>query len=365
MCTRILNNIEKDHVTVARNMDWEFNLDGTLFLNPAEGIRKGLSKKEQAKYQLSDSQILTWPIKHKTISTMIGSEGEWGFCDGMNDKGFVANILYDTDCSFNIELTEKGQALSILRWGQYLIDSFATVQDAVNYLEKDDTGRNIRFFPALIPGDSSQQATLHAAISDTSGDSAIIEIKDSKPTIYHDRNHSVMTNEPSYPVQIQLNEYWQYQWGRGLAQNPQPVFTVPGGYSSVQRFERASYYRSLQLELQKEPFEIIDRVGQVAGMIATCKIPQGFTTANSNSGNSENEDQPLNSYTLWTNIARCNSPRYYFVSNINMQTLWLDMPSVLTECYTLTINEKLRASEEMGNIKHLMQQTELRPFSND
>jgi penicillin V acylase-like amidase (Ntn superfamily) len=46
------------------------------------------------------------------------------------------------------------------------------------------------------------------SLSDKSGDSAVIEYKDGKPQIYHDRRYTVMTNEPTYDVQIEnLKKY--------------------------------------------------------------------------------------------------------------------------------------------------------------
>ncbi|MCE2596693.1 linear amide C-N hydrolase [Motilimonas cestriensis] len=138
MCTRILNNINKNHVTVGRNMDWEFPLQATLFMHPAHGKRVGMSAAEAEKEGLDSSQVRRWKVKHATIATMVGDDiNGYGFCDGMNDQGLVANALYDTTCTFGDgALAENQKGLSVLRWGQFILDRFASVSEAVNFLQK-------------------------------------------------------------------------------------------------------------------------------------------------------------------------------------------------------------------------------------
>ena len=48
------------------------------------------------------------------------------------------------------------------------------------------------------------KATVHLALDDASGDSAIIEYVDGKPVIHHRREYKIMTNDPTYDQQIAL-----------------------------------------------------------------------------------------------------------------------------------------------------------------
>ncbi len=48
------------------------------------------------------------------------------------------------------------------------------------------------------------KATVHLAIEDASGDSAIIEFIAGKCVVHHGREFQVMTNDPSYDQQLEL-----------------------------------------------------------------------------------------------------------------------------------------------------------------
>ena len=53
----------------------------------------------------------------------------------MNEKGLVANVLYLVESDYGTPLTGK-KALSLSAWGQYVLDSFATVDEAVEAMKK-------------------------------------------------------------------------------------------------------------------------------------------------------------------------------------------------------------------------------------
>ncbi|MBX8814609.1 linear amide C-N hydrolase, partial [Ochrobactrum sp. MR34] len=83
--------------------------------------------------------------------------------------------------------------LTIAAWAQYVLDNYATVEEAVTAL-KDEP---FTIVTDKVPGES-RLATLHLSISDASGDSAIIEYIDGKQVIHHSREYQVMTNSPTF-----------------------------------------------------------------------------------------------------------------------------------------------------------------------
>src|SRR5690606_40836104 len=89
-----------------------------------------------------------------------------------------------------LDRTKPG--LTIAAWGQYVLDSVATVEEAVKELEKEP----FTIVTDNVPGEE-RLATLHLSISDAQGDSAIIEYIDGKQVIHHSRNYNVMTNSPT------------------------------------------------------------------------------------------------------------------------------------------------------------------------
>src|SRR5665811_1268553 len=76
-------------------------------------------------------------------------------------------------------------------------------------------------------------ASLHLAISDASGDSAIFEFVGGKLTIHHGREFQVMTNSPVYDEQLALNRYWESIGG---------LAWLRGTNRAAERFARASLY---------------------------------------------------------------------------------------------------------------------------
>ncbi len=49
-----------------------------------------------------------------------------------------------------------------------------------------------------------RQATIHFALEDAAGDSAIIEFAGGEPVIHHGRQYTIMTNDPTYDEQLAL-----------------------------------------------------------------------------------------------------------------------------------------------------------------
>ncbi|NWK73594.1 linear amide C-N hydrolase [Acinetobacter sp. SwsAc6] len=57
--------------------------------------------------------------------------------DGLNEKGLNANLLWLVEAEYpQLEQTKK-PTLSISLWAQYMLDNFATVAEAVQFLQKD------------------------------------------------------------------------------------------------------------------------------------------------------------------------------------------------------------------------------------
>ena len=91
--------------------------------------------------------------------------------------------------------------MSIGCWTQYVLDTFATVQEAVTALEKEP----FTIVAPILP--NGDPAVGHLAISDPSGDTAIFEYIGGKLRIHHGRAYTVMTNSPTFDDQPALNAY--------------------------------------------------------------------------------------------------------------------------------------------------------------
>lgn len=294
MCTRILNNIDTNQVTVGRNLDWKFMLPAYLYRFAAGRYCMGISLEMMETLGVNDRQVLRWQAKYASIATLVGDDSSgFGASDGMNSEGLVVNALLDSGASYgDATLSHNYKALSVLRWPQYVLDCFSSVNEVQDFFSSID----IRLISESVPGAPDSKARLHLAVSDKKGHSLIIEVSDGLMSFYSDDSYTVMTNQPSYPAQLQLMQYWLFQWNKSPESNLSPVYTTPGGCSPTQRFERACFYRYMHGEST-----LLDRLAQVRSMVTTCSIPLHCQL---------NEKQVP--YTLWSNLSDTKTLTYYF-----------------------------------------------------
>lgn len=145
-------------------------------------------------------------------------------------------------------------------------------------------------------------ATLHLAISDSSGDSAIFEYVDGKLVIHHNKKYQVMTNSPVFEKQLALEEYWKNIGG---------INQLPGTNRSADRFARASFY------INAIPKSSDIRIAQasVMSVMRNVSVPYGITT----------KDQPNISSTRWRTVADQKNLIYFFDSALAPNTFWVNL----------------------------------------
>ncbi|WP_308390060.1 linear amide C-N hydrolase [Acidithiobacillus sp. AMEEHan] len=97
--------------------------------------------------------------------------------------------------------------MAISAWAQYFLDNFATVQDALHSLQTHP----VCLLSAPIPG-TDRFTTLHLSLSDSSGNSAVLEYIDGKLVIYVGRQYQVLTNDPEYSQPLAVASYWPFQF---------------------------------------------------------------------------------------------------------------------------------------------------------
>ncbi len=339
MCTRVLNNIDVSHVTVGRCMDWEFMLPAYVYCQPANRYCQGLGSEQALELGIDKAHILTWQARYASVTTQVGEEGVFGTDDGINEAGLVVNVLYDAGCDYGaVPSSGDFHALSVLRWGQFILDGFATVGSVLEYFKC----HHIHLVSESVPGDESSGAELHVALSDAKGDSAVIELHDGKMVFYENPQYTVVTNQPSYETQLVMSQYWFYQWGLSEAINDNPVYTCPGGDTPVQRFQRACFYRYMHRTQEGR----VDRLMQVRSMINTCAVPLGFQADNHGG-----DDSP---YTLWLNLADSQQLRYYFLFTDRLGGLEFDVKGV-TETKRLKVAGEGATTLSHGRANEMMQ----------
>jgi choloylglycine hydrolase len=304
-------------------MDWFNPINTFLYQFPKNQIKTGLSDPYCKEHQNISMNPLKWESHFSSIGSVIGDEYRgYSTVDGMNSEGLAVNALFDTDASYGIScpLSDTPQ-LSILRWAQFTLDMFENVSKAVEYYESNP----IHLVMEDVPDGSKMKTKIHLTLSDATGDSAIIEVRLGKISIFHNEQYRIATNQPSYDMQLTLTEYWQYVWGTSDVRNSDPIYTAPGGVSATQRFERASFYTSFSKPANNE----VDSITQARSLVATCAVPEHFNPQNSEHA----------SYTIWTNVSAHLSKTYFLFNTYTMSPVWLVFNAPFQKCQRVCLIE--------------------------
>lgn len=284
-CTRVVYKGPNGTVITARSMDWKDDIAANIWVFP-----RGIARSGEV-----GPHSFTWVSKYGSVIT---SAWDIATTDGLNEKGLVANVLWLVESSypkFDHQGEKKGIAISA--WAQYVLDNFATVNEAVAIL-KDEPFVVVSDY---VPG-TKKFTTLHLSISDATGDNAIFEYIDGKLVIHHDPSYTVMTNSPVFEQQLALNNYWQGIPG---------TIMLPGTNRAADRFVRASYY--INAIPQTENMRIA--IASVFSVIRNCSVPFGISS----------ETEPNISSTRWRSIADQKNKVYYFETVLTPNTFWVDL----------------------------------------
>lgn len=293
-CTRTLYVGEEGMVVTGRNMDWTEDIGSNLWALPAGMARDGAA----------GPKSLRWTSKYGSVA-VAGFEA--GTTDGMNEKGLVANALYLAEADYG-KSDGSRPYLSVSLWLQYALDSFATVEEAVAALAKEP----FAIVAPPLPGGSP--ATLHLALSDAGGDSAIFEYIGGKLTIHHGRQYAVMTNSPRYEDQLAIAAYWKSVGGLAF---------LPGANRAADRFARASFLlAAIPKKLDPRYIKGVPRqsyanqaIAAVMSVQRAVSVPLGIATPG----------EPNLSSTIWRTVADQKNLVYYFDSATRPNTFWVSL----------------------------------------
>lgn len=216
-CTRILWNDNKLATVVGRTMDWPESTHPVLTVFPRGMKRDG--------GQLGPQRVVTdnparWTSKYGSVVTTIYGVGT---ADGVNEQGVAMHMLYLTATDFGArDATKLGVHAGL--WGQYLLDNAATVDEALELMKG--------LQPVMVAVDG-MKATVHLAIEDAAGDSAIVEYIGGEAVVHHGRQYRVMTNDPTYDEQ--LANLARFDFTNATRQTP-----LPGNVDPRDRFVRSA-----------------------------------------------------------------------------------------------------------------------------
>ncbi|MFC0284648.1 linear amide C-N hydrolase [Camelimonas abortus] len=282
-CTRLVYHGADNLNITARSMDWSQEIGTNLWIFPRGMERHGAAGPNSVK----------WTSRYGSV---IATGFDISTTDGMNEAGLVANVLWLAESQYP-EYDGRQPGLAISAWAQYVLDQFATVDEAVKHLRQEP----FMLVTDRVPG-QDRLATLHLSISDASGDSAIIEYIDGKQVIHHSRAFQVMTNSPSFERQLALNEYWKDIGG---------LVMLPGANRAADRFVRASFYVNAIPRFEDHQ----KAIASVFSVIRNVSVPYGLSTPG----------QPNIASTRWRTVADQKNRLYFFDSALTPNVFWVDL----------------------------------------
>lgn len=282
-CSRVVYQGPEDIVLTARSMDWADEIYSNLWIFPRGMEREG---------RVGPNSI-RWTSKYGSI---IASAFDISSSDGLNEKGLSANLLWLSESEYP-EYDKEKKGLTVAAWVQYVLDNFATVEEAVNELSKNE----FIIVSDYLPG-SDRYATVHLAITDRNGDNAVFEYVHGELVISHDRSYNVMTNSPIFERQLAINEYWEEIGGDIM---------LPGTNRAADRFVRASFY----IKAIPQTTDMRIAIASTLSVIRNVSVPYGISTP----------DKPNISSTRWRSLADHKNLRYYFETTLTPNLFWVDL----------------------------------------
>ena len=283
MCTRVVYSGTNKMVVTGRSMDWKTEMHSNLWVFP-----KGMERNGE-----TGVNSLQWTSKYGSVVT---SAFEIASTDGINEKGLVANLLWLPETEYPVRDKSK-PGLAITAWVQYMLDNFASVDEAVSFIDEN----TFQVVSDKMP-DGSRLATLHLSISDATSDCAIFEYIGGQLTVYHSKDYKVMTNSPTYNKQLALNEYWKSIGGLSF---------LPGTNRPSDRFARASFYIDALPKTDDQRIAI----ASVFSVVRNASVPYGISTPES----------PEISTTQWRTVSDSKNLRYFFESSLTPNTFWVNL----------------------------------------
>lgn len=294
-CTRALYVSKDGTVIVGRSMDWGEDMASNMWVLPSGMTRDGRGGKN----------TVSWKSKY---GSLIVSAYDIGTAEGMNEKGLVVNELALVESNYGTP-PDGAKVISLSTWPQYVLDSFATVAEAVADLRKEN------FHVQTVVLGTGRPANMHLVISDASGDSAVFEYIDGKLVIHHGKQYRVVTNSPTYDKQLAIMEYWKDAGGISKS--------LPGTSRAADRFVRTSFLLDIlpgvmsptYINGTPEKSFKFQAPMAVLSLMRSVGTPLGFA----------NEEQPWVSSTIWRTVSDSTNRVVIFDSALTPATFWVKL----------------------------------------
>jgi choloylglycine hydrolase len=281
-CSRALWNWPGLGVFVGRNMDWFEDLQSNIWILP-----RGLEKDG-----VTPVNPLRWTSRY---GSLVVTAYDSVVVDGVNEAGLAGHLLYLPETTTAPRDPSK-PGLSISQWLAWYFDNCASVAEAVERTRAEPFQLRMAHEPS-----SGKSGTIHIALNDRGGDSAIFECINGRINIYHDRRYVVMTNQPTFDKQLENLRRFQ---GFGGTER------LPGTHEAADRFVRAAYY----VTNLPTPRSQREAVASIMSVMRNVSAPFGLA----------DPSRPNISTTIWRSVTSLEQRTMYFDGVYSANVFWMN-----------------------------------------
>ncbi len=281
-CSRALWNWPGLGVFVGRNLDWFEDAESNVWILPRGMERDGATP----------ANPLRWTSRYGSVVVTVYDNTN---VDGVNEAGLAGHVLYLPETTTGPRDPSK-PGLSITQWLTWYLDTCGSVAEAVERTRAEPFQLRMTVEPT-----SGMAGTIHIALNDRGGDTAILECINGRINIHHDRRFVVMTNQPTFDKQLENLRRFQ---GFGGTER------LPGTHEAADRFVRAAYY----VTHLPTPRSQREAVASIMSVMRNVSAPFGVA----------DRARPNIATTIWRSVISLEQRTMYFDGVYSANVFWMN-----------------------------------------
>lgn len=311
-CTGITLHARDGATISARTIDWARAATDNIYIIIPRGHN------EQSLLPDGTQNGLQFTARYGFIG--LGAERSEFVIDGTNETGLNAALFYFPDYGEyqRYDETMRDITLSDIQVVSWILANFSSIN------ELKENINNVR-----IVSTESGASTVHWRITEPTGRTVVMEIINGIPT-FHEDKVGVITNSPEFTWQYtNLNNYVNLKSGTAepnkLGDITLKSFSggtgllgLPGDFSSVSRFIRASFLSNMVIEQQNGP----NAINQAFHILNNFDVPFGTAFAQGR------EPVKMPSATQWTIASDLKNKVVYYHTMYNRTIRKIDMNDI-------------------------------------
>ncbi|MGV3278621.1 linear amide C-N hydrolase [Rickettsiales bacterium LUAb2] len=317
MCTGIMLKALNNDVVRARTMEWSpFDLSSKIVIFPKN---HKFEKQEHGEYKTND-----WQGKLGFIGLNFKDRTDFCF-DGLNEKGLSMGLFYHPDTAeYDKSINyQQVQAVSTSQIVCFILSQCANIKETKALLKSTH-------ITPIIEEYVNDTANAHYIITDNTGECIVIEFIKGE-LIITDNPLGVITNAPSFDWHLtNLRNYLKLTSTpakplviAGMEIKPLSAGTqflgMPGDYTSPSRFIRAVAFS----QTARKTTDGYDTIQEAFRILDNFNVGVG-----GGEGASLGYFKEAKSTTVWTIAADCNNLRYYYHTQYNRRTRFIDLKTI-------------------------------------